>query len=121
MRERVEEIPTLALHFMERAGRKLGLEFAGISEADMECLTTYRWPGNVCELEHLIERAALLSEPPRLRIPPLQDAFAAGDLEHPAARDWVTLRKRSGDTCARSSVTPAAGSPGRAARPRSSI
>ena len=75
LRERREEIPTLALYFMEAANRKLARAFEGISEADMDRLVAYRWPGNVRELEHLIERAAILSEPPRLRIPPLQDAF----------------------------------------------
>jgi transcriptional regulator with GAF, ATPase, and Fis domain len=71
LRARKEEIPTLALYFMERVARKLGVRFEGVSEGDMARLVAYRWPGNVRELEHLVERAALLSEPPRLRIPPL--------------------------------------------------
>ncbi|MFO7692252.1 MAG: sigma-54 dependent transcriptional regulator [Vicinamibacterales bacterium] len=75
LRDRREEIPTLALYFLDAINRKLAVRFEGISEADMARLVAYRWPGNVRELEHLIERAALLSEPPRLRIPPLQDAI----------------------------------------------
>jgi transcriptional regulator with GAF, ATPase, and Fis domain len=85
LRERREEIPTLALYFMEAANRKLALRFEGVGEADMDRLQSYRWPGNVRELEHLIERAALLSEPPRLRIPPLQDALDAA----PGAREEI--------------------------------
>ena len=77
LRERREEIPTLALYFMDRANRTLARGFEGISEADMARLMSYRWPGNVRELEHLIERAAILSEPPRLRIPQLRDALEA--------------------------------------------
>lgn len=85
LRERREEIPTLALYFMDAANRKLARRFEGISEADMARLVNHRWPGNVRELEHLIERAAILSEPPRLRIPPLQDAFEADQATIPAA------------------------------------
>lgn len=49
-----------------------GVPFEGIGETDMERLVSWDWPGNVRELKHTIERAALLSEPPRLRIPPLE-------------------------------------------------
>jgi transcriptional regulator with GAF, ATPase, and Fis domain len=95
LRERREEIPTLALFFMERVARQLGVRFDGIGEADMERLAAWDWPGNVRELGHVIERAALLSEPPRLRIPPLEGGLtrtprsSPGEVE-PAA-DWVTL------------------------------
>ena len=44
------------------------------------------------ELEHVIERAALLSEPPRLRIPPLYDAFKSV-ASASAASEWVTLEE----------------------------
>ena len=71
LRERREQIPTLALFFMDRASRARGVCFEGIGEADMQRLLEYPWPGNIRELEHLIERAAVLSEPPRLRIPDL--------------------------------------------------
>ncbi len=90
LRERREEIPTLALFFMEVMSKRLGRRFEGITEADIARLTAYRWPGNVRELEHVIERAALLSEPPTLRIPPLHEPFggapSAGESE-----EWVTL------------------------------
>lgn len=96
LRERREEIPTLALFFMERVARKLGLAFEGISERDMERLTHHGWPGNVRELEHVIERAALLSDPPRLRIPPLDGAGlrtrAVPPTESPAD-EWVSLEE----------------------------
>ncbi len=93
LRERTEEIPTLALYFMEAAARKLALAFEGIGEADMARLVEYPWPGNVRELEHVIERAALLSEPPRLRIPPLFDAFGGGAARNTPAAEWVTAEE----------------------------
>ncbi len=77
LRERREEIPTLALFFMERASRAGGVRFEGIGEADMHRMLEYAWPGNVRELEHVVERAVVLSEPPRLRIPPLEAATRA--------------------------------------------
>ncbi len=76
LRDRSEDIPTLALYFMEQSGRRLGRKFEGIGEADMARLTAYPWPGNVRELMHCIERAAVLSDGPRLRIPPLDPAEA---------------------------------------------
>jgi transcriptional regulator with GAF, ATPase, and Fis domain len=93
LRERPEEIATLALHFLERTGRRLGVAFDGVTEADVARLRAYRWPGNVRELAHVIERAALLSDPPRLRIPPLDGAgpAPAAPPPTPLPREWVSL------------------------------
>jgi transcriptional regulator with GAF, ATPase, and Fis domain/tetratricopeptide (TPR) repeat protein len=78
LRARPEEIPTLALYFMERFARSLGRSLEGISETDMSRLLAYAWPGNVRELEHVIQRSVLLSDGPRLRIAPLESANLAG-------------------------------------------
>jgi DNA-binding NtrC family response regulator len=95
LRERREEIPTLALYYMERVARERGVRFEGIGEADMERLLGWDWPGNVRELAHVIERAALLSEPPRLRIPPLEGGLtrspSPAGAESTADGEWVTL------------------------------
>jgi transcriptional regulator with GAF, ATPase, and Fis domain len=92
LRERPEDIPTLALYFMARASRNTGRVFEGIAEADMLRLQAYAWPGNVRELEHLIERAALLSEPPRLRIPQLAGTTPKQRV-HSRTTPWVTLEE----------------------------
>lgn len=84
LRERREEIPTLALFFLEQVSRKLGVEFDGISERDMARLEQHTWHGNVRELQHVIERAVLLSDPPRLRIPPLERAESAVPSDAPS-------------------------------------
>ena len=93
LRERQADIPTLALFFMERSARRIGRPFEGISEADMERLVSYQWPGNVRELMHVIERAAVLSDGPRLRIPPLGAAEEAHAVHAARRRDdeLVTL------------------------------
>ena len=94
LRERTEEIPTLALFFMGQVGRKLAVKFEGVSEADMARLVGYRWPGNVRELEHVIERAALLSDPPTLRIPQLSEPRAMPPGPSSAStREWITMEE----------------------------
>jgi len=92
LRERREEIPTLALFFMGRAARGRGVQFEGIVETDMARLLGYAWPGNVRELEHVIERAVLLSEPPRLRIPPLEGTLLPARFDTPEG-GFVTLEE----------------------------
>jgi transcriptional regulator with GAF, ATPase, and Fis domain len=61
LRERKEDIPTLACHFLELTSRKLGRNFSGITKSDIISLKNYPWPGNVRELRHVIERSAILS------------------------------------------------------------
>jgi two-component system response regulator AtoC len=60
LRERTEDIPLLAEHFLQRARRRLSVDVSRISPEAMEALTRYRWPGNVRELENTIERAAVM-------------------------------------------------------------
>jgi two-component system response regulator HydG len=61
LRERIEDIPLLADHFVARYAAKNGKQFSGITPAAMEALEAYGWPGNVRELENAIERAVVLS------------------------------------------------------------
>jgi transcriptional regulator with GAF, ATPase, and Fis domain len=131
--ERPEDIPTLALCFLERIARNLGRRFDGIGEADMQRLVAWHWPGNVRELQHVIERAALLSDGPRLRIAPLgtgraapvgeTSPVAAGAAE-PTAGEPVgaleTLEAVERRHVAAFSSTPPGGSPAPEALPRSS-
>jgi DNA-binding NtrC family response regulator len=57
LRERREDIPLLAQHFMERLSHELGRDITGISEGALKLLMDHNWPGNVRELENAIERA----------------------------------------------------------------
>lgn len=61
LRDRSEDIPLLAYHFLSRLGRKMGRETAKISVDALQALQSYAWPGNVRELENIIERAVVLS------------------------------------------------------------
>ncbi len=57
LRERREDIPLLAEHFVQRISSELGKELSGISGAALKILIAHDWPGNVRELENVIERA----------------------------------------------------------------
>ncbi len=61
LRERREDIPALATHFVERFGRRMGREINHIPPETMSALSSYPWPGNIRELQNLIERAVILS------------------------------------------------------------
>lgn len=61
LRERQEDILTLARHFLEKTAPVIGLESFGLDPAVEPLLKAYRWPGNVRELRNVIERAAILS------------------------------------------------------------
>lgn len=61
LRERREDIPLLASHFLERARLKGRKYVKGISPGVMEQMVAYSWPGNVRELENVIERAVILA------------------------------------------------------------
>jgi DNA-binding NtrC family response regulator len=66
LRERREDIPRLVQHFAAKTARKLGRELQGIAPSFMECARAYDWPGNIRELENLVERAMIMSRRPVL-------------------------------------------------------
>jgi transcriptional regulator with GAF, ATPase, and Fis domain len=61
LRARREDIPALVTHFVEILGRRLGRQIEHIAPETMSALSSYHWPGNIRELENLIERAVILS------------------------------------------------------------
>jgi two-component system, NtrC family, response regulator AtoC len=61
LRERAQDVPELALHFLRLYNARLGLKVESISPPAMRTLMDYSWPGNVRELENVIERALVLS------------------------------------------------------------
>ena len=68
LRERVDDIPSLAWAFIEECARPLGKRIESIAKTDMAALQRYAWPGNIRELRNVIERAVILSTGPRLAI-----------------------------------------------------
>jgi transcriptional regulator with GAF, ATPase, and Fis domain len=62
LRERREDIPALVTHFAEIHGRRMSRQIDHIPPATLSALTSYHWPGNIRELQNLIERAVILSD-----------------------------------------------------------
>ena len=60
LRDRTEDIPLLAQHFLEKANESHFRHISGISESVLKVFSGYNWPGNVRELEHTIEKALIL-------------------------------------------------------------
>jgi len=88
LRERPEDIPLLVHYFVARYAAKIGRQLARVPKETLQRLTTYPWPGNIRELENVIERAVILSPGPELKVavealPPLpalvSSSVAIGD------------------------------------------
>ncbi|HEX6185246.1 MAG TPA: sigma-54 dependent transcriptional regulator [Pyrinomonadaceae bacterium] len=61
LRERPEDLPPLAAHFLRRHAHRYRKELTSFEPAALEALTAYAWPGNVRELDHVVQRAVLLA------------------------------------------------------------
>ena len=70
LRERRSDIFQLAMFFLAQYSRKIGKRMEGISAAAAERLNNYSWPGNIRELQNVIERALILSHGPILELEP---------------------------------------------------
>jgi formate hydrogenlyase transcriptional activator len=62
LRERREDISLLVEYFIDRFGRKAGKNFCGINKKTLELLLSYSWPGNIRELQNVIERSVIVCE-----------------------------------------------------------
>ena len=62
LRERQEDIPLLVEYFIDRYASKAGKKIRGINTKTLELLQTYRWPGNIRELQNVIERSVIVCE-----------------------------------------------------------
>ena len=68
LREKRDDIPALAEHFLDKYRERVGKSISGgFSQAALECLEQYRWPGNVRQLENVVERAVALETSEEIR------------------------------------------------------
>jgi formate hydrogenlyase transcriptional activator len=95
LRERREDIPQLVRHFAQKVARRMGRRIETVPTETMDALVQYPWPGNIRELENVIERAVILSPGPTLEVnvgdlkaPPATAPRAAGTLAD-AERDHI--------------------------------
>ena len=78
LRERVSDIPQLVAFFVERFSKKFGKSVEGVSRSTMNLLESYAWPGNIRELQNLVERAVVLCQGPVLTLDP--NLLPSGDV-----------------------------------------
>ena len=62
LRERREDIPLLVAYFLNRYARKAGRHFTAVDKKSLDLLQAYAWPGNIRELQNVIERSVIVSE-----------------------------------------------------------
>ena len=80
LRERREDIPLLVRHFVQQFSQRNNREINSIPSETMEALVRYHWPGNIRELQNVIERAVIISKSPVLNV-------AVGELEFQTPRE----------------------------------
>jgi len=76
LRERTDDIPLLVEYFIGRFGKKVGKKFRAIDERTFNLFKAYGWPGNIRELQNVIERAVILSEDDTFSV---DDGWLAGE------------------------------------------
>src|ERR1700739_3980591 len=69
LRERTDDIRRLVRHFVQRFARRVGRQIGTVPSEVMDMLVHYPWPGNIRELQNVIERAVILSPGPSLHVP----------------------------------------------------
>jgi formate hydrogenlyase transcriptional activator len=93
LRDRREDIPLLVRHFANKYARRMGKQIESIPKETMDALSHYAWPGNIRELQNLMERAALLSTGPSLRVP-LAEILTDSDLTAASGGNMLEQARR---------------------------
>jgi DNA-binding NtrC family response regulator len=83
LREHVEDIPELAMHFMRLSAQRCHKDVSHIDDDVLAVFKAYAWPGNIRQLENVIERAVVIAESPTLTVHELSEEI----LQVPAPRE----------------------------------
>ncbi len=75
LRSRIDSIPALAQHFLEKARKKLNKNISGIEERAVKAMEHYPWPGNIREMQNIIERSSVLTKDGVIRLENLPTIF----------------------------------------------
>ncbi|MFB3789055.1 MAG: sigma-54-dependent transcriptional regulator [bacterium] len=87
LRERIEDLPALADHFLKKYSNEHGKSFTAVSPGALRVMQAYRWPGNVRELENGIQQAVLLHTGNTVEIPMLPEAVRSAEAQ--TSRDGI--------------------------------
>jgi formate hydrogenlyase transcriptional activator len=93
LRDRHGDIPLLVRYFANKYARRMGKQIESIPNETMDALSHYSWPGNIRELQNLMERAALLSNGPSLRVP-LAEILADSDFSAASGENALKQAER---------------------------
>jgi formate hydrogenlyase transcriptional activator len=96
LRERREDIPLLVEYFADRYGSKAGKKITAITKRSMELLQSYGWPGNIRELQNVIERSVIISDSENLSV---DESWLAGrrsvaDISSPPLTEKLAAQER---------------------------
>jgi formate hydrogenlyase transcriptional activator len=94
LRERPEDIPLLVRHFVQQFSRRISKTIDTIPSDTMSTLTKYPWPGNIRELQNVIERAVILTKGPILNVPS-DDLRAPNFVSQPVTTTGTTRNMRA--------------------------
>jgi formate hydrogenlyase transcriptional activator len=100
LRERANDIPALAQHFAKQCARRLGRAVPAIPDTVMDALVRWKWPGNIRELQNVIERAVILSPGGTLMLPS-QDLRAKTSKATSSTKAAATLKDAERETILR--------------------
>jgi len=89
LRERKEDIPLLAAHFINKYNVEFNKKFDRVERKAMDLMTDYHWPGNVRELENAIERAMVIDQGPEVKV----ELLPFCNLESPVSEEPQTLQE----------------------------
>jgi formate hydrogenlyase transcriptional activator len=90
LRERRSDIPMLVRHFVATHSRRMGKLIETIPEATMDALVHWKWPGNIRELENMLERAVILTRGPVLYVPLAELETPLGEDDEDESEAWET-------------------------------
>src|SRR6202166_2184068 len=104
LRDRRDDIPLLVPYFANKYARRMGKQIESIPNETMDALSRYSWPGNIRELQNLMERAALLTTGPSLRVPLAEilndsglSTVSGGNVLEQAKREQIVRALRESD------------------------
>jgi two-component system response regulator AtoC len=98
LRERPSDIPTLVRHFIDKYNRRLNKRIEGMTDEALALVQGYAWPGNIRELENLIERTLLFADGPRIDVADLPPLLRSPGLLTPLPGPGPLLPPAAGET-----------------------
>jgi PAS domain S-box-containing protein len=119
LRERREDIPTLVEYFIHRYSRRAGKKIATIEKKTVELLESYAWPGNIRELQNVIERSVIVCETELFSVDPSWLSFQSSSVRQgggPIARKSASQEREAIETALAASGGRVSGASGAAAQ-----